>query len=106
MVKFRRVGIAYKKVIYSKGEGGGVDVVAEKHGGGGFSLAVLGEKGSWDRSPDWGRSGTVFKTSQKRKGLPWEWRRKGRRPIFVREGREMEDTSMRTDSGEGRTAPR
>ena len=37
---------------------------------------------SWDKSPDWGRPGTVFKTSQKRKGLPWEWRRKGRRLLL------------------------
>ncbi len=46
MVKFRGVGIANKEVIYgtSKGEGGGVSVVAEKHGGGGFSVAVLGEE--------------------------------------------------------------
>ena len=62
---------------------------------------------SWDKRPDWGRPGTVLRTSQKRKGLPWgEWRRKGRRPSFVRVGGEMEDTSMRTDSGEGRMAPR
>ncbi len=45
VVKFRGVGIANKEVIYSKGEGGGVSVVAEKHGGGGFSVAVLGEEG-------------------------------------------------------------
>ncbi len=43
MVKFRGVGIANKEFIYGKGEGGGVDMVAEKHGGGGFSVAVLGE---------------------------------------------------------------
>jgi hypothetical protein len=46
VVKFRGVGIANKEVIYCKGEGGGggVGVVAEKHGGGGFSVAVLGEE--------------------------------------------------------------
>jgi hypothetical protein len=45
VVKFRGVGIANKEVIYGKGEGGGVSVVAEKHGGGGFSVlvAVLGD---------------------------------------------------------------
>ena len=61
---------------------------------------------SCDKRPDWGRPGTVFKTSQKIKGLLWECRRKGKRPSLVRVGREMEDTSMRTDSGEGRVAPR
>jgi hypothetical protein len=39
VVKFREVGIAEKKVIYGKGEGGGV--MAEKHGCGGFCVAVL-----------------------------------------------------------------
>jgi hypothetical protein len=38
--KFRGVGIADKKVIYGKGEGGGVGVVAEKHGCGGFGFGV------------------------------------------------------------------
>ncbi len=61
---------------------------------------------SWDKSPDWGRPGTVFNASQKRKGLPWEWQRKGRRPSLVRVGREKDNTSMRTDSGEGRRASR
>ena len=31
---------------------------------------------------------------------------KGKRPSLVRVGREIEDTSIRTDSGEGRIAPR
>ncbi len=61
---------------------------------------------SWDKSPDWGRPGTVFRTSQKIKGLLWACRRKGNRPSLVRVGREMEETSMQTDSGEGRIAPR
>ncbi len=34
------------------------------------------------------------------KGLLWACRRKGKRASLVRVGREMEDTSMRTDSGE------
>jgi hypothetical protein len=42
VVKFRGVGIANKEVIYGKGEGGGVDVVAEKHGGGGFQCSRVG----------------------------------------------------------------
>ena len=45
-----------------------------------------------------------MRTSQKRKGLLWEWQRKGRGPRLVRVGREIDDTSMRTDSGEGRIA--
>ncbi len=40
--KFRGVGVAYKKVVYGKGEGGGVGVVAEEHRGGAFRAAVLG----------------------------------------------------------------
>ncbi len=43
VVEFRGVvGVAYKKVIDSKGEGGGVGVVAEEHWGEGFRVAVLG----------------------------------------------------------------
>jgi hypothetical protein len=42
VVKFRGVGVAYAKVVYGKGEGGGVGVVAEKHRGGCFRVAVLG----------------------------------------------------------------
>jgi hypothetical protein len=44
VVEFRGVGVAYKEVIDSKGECGGVGVVAEEHRsrGGGFRVAVLG----------------------------------------------------------------
>jgi hypothetical protein len=42
VVEFRRVGVAYKEVVDSEGEGGGVGVVAEEHRGGGFRVAVLG----------------------------------------------------------------
>ena len=45
MVELRGVGIANKEVIDNKGEGGGVGVVAEEHGGGGFGVPVLGEEG-------------------------------------------------------------
>jgi hypothetical protein len=44
VVEFGGVGVAYKEVIDSEGEGGGVGVVAEEHRGGGFGVAVLGEK--------------------------------------------------------------
>ena len=44
VVKFRGVGVVYKKVVDGEGEGGGVGVVAEEHRGGGFGVAVLGEK--------------------------------------------------------------
>jgi hypothetical protein len=44
VVKFRGAEIADKEVIYGKGEGGCVSVVAEKHGGGGFGVAVLDEE--------------------------------------------------------------
>ena len=39
VVEFRGVGVAYKEVIDSKREGGGVSVVAEKHRGGGFRMS-------------------------------------------------------------------
>jgi len=42
VVKFRGVGVTDEKIVYGKGEGGGVGVVAEKHRGGGFRVAVLG----------------------------------------------------------------
>ena len=45
VVEFGGVGVAYKEVIDSEGEGGGVGVVAEKHRGGGFRVAVLCEEG-------------------------------------------------------------
>jgi hypothetical protein len=45
VVKFRGVGITDKEVVYDKGKCSGVGVVAEKHGGGSFREAVLGEKG-------------------------------------------------------------
>ena len=31
VVKFRGGGVAYKEVVYGKGEGGGVSVVTEEH---------------------------------------------------------------------------
>ncbi len=74
MVKFEGVGVTDKEVVYDEGEGSGVGVVTEEHGGGSFREAVLvirATRRSWDKRPDWGRPGTVLRTSQKRKGLPW-----------------------------------
>ncbi len=45
MVKFGGVGITDEEIVNDKGERGGVGVVAEKHGGGGFGVAVLGKEG-------------------------------------------------------------
>ncbi len=42
MVKFRGVGITDEEIVHYKGEGSGVDVVAEEHGGGSFGELVLG----------------------------------------------------------------
>jgi hypothetical protein len=39
------VGIADEEIVHYKGKGGGVGVVAEKHGCGGLREAVLGEEG-------------------------------------------------------------
>ena len=44
MVEFGGVGVADKEIINSEGEGGGVSVVAEEHGGGGFREPMLGQK--------------------------------------------------------------
>jgi hypothetical protein len=73
VVKFRGMGIADEEIVHYKGEGGGVSVVAEEHG---VSEKPCWDRRairrSWDKSLDWGRQGTVFKTSQKKKGLPLE----------------------------------
>ena len=46
VVEFRGVGGAYKEVVHNKkGEGGGVGVVPEEHGGGSLREAVLGKEG-------------------------------------------------------------
>ena len=45
VIKFGGVGIADEEVVNNKGKRGGVGVVAEKHGGGGFGVAVLGQEG-------------------------------------------------------------
>ena len=43
--QFGWVGITDEEVVNNKGKRGGVGVVAEKHGGGGFGVAVLGQEG-------------------------------------------------------------
>ena len=45
MIKFGGVRIADEEVVNNKRKRGGVGVVAGKHGGGGFGVAVLGKKG-------------------------------------------------------------
>ena len=45
VIKFGGVGIADEEVVNNKGKSGGVGVMAEKHGGGGFGVAVLGKEG-------------------------------------------------------------
>ncbi len=42
MAKFGGMGIADEEIVYYKGEGGGVGVEAEEHGGSGLSEVVLG----------------------------------------------------------------
>ncbi len=41
MVKFRGVGIADEEIVHYKDEGGGVGVVTEEHGDGGFREPML-----------------------------------------------------------------
>jgi hypothetical protein len=45
VVKFGGVGIADEEIVNNKGKRGGVGVVAEKHGGGGFGVTVLCKEG-------------------------------------------------------------
>ena len=45
VVKFRGVGVAYKKVVDGEGEGGGVSVVAEEHRGWRFQNSRVGLRG-------------------------------------------------------------
>jgi hypothetical protein len=45
VVKFGGVGITDEEIVNNKGKCGGVGVVAEKHGGGCFGVAVLGKEG-------------------------------------------------------------
>jgi hypothetical protein len=46
VVKFGGVRIADEEIVYYEGEIGGVGVVAEEHGSGGFGVAVLGKEGN------------------------------------------------------------
>ncbi len=45
VVKVGWVGITDKEVVNDKGKCGGVGMVAEEHGGGGFGVAVFGKEG-------------------------------------------------------------
>ena len=75
MVKFGWVGVTDEEVVNNKGKRGGVGVMAEEHGGGGFGVAVLGKEGDKTKlrqEAGLGKARTVLRTSQKRKGLPWE----------------------------------
>ena len=69
------MGIADEEIVHYKGESSGVCVVAEKHGDGGLGEAVLGEEGDkteLGQETRLGKAGTVLRTSQNSKGLPWE----------------------------------
>ena len=45
VVKFGGVRIADDEIVHHEGESGGVGVMTEEHGGGGFRVAVLGQDG-------------------------------------------------------------
>ncbi len=69
------MGIADEEILYYQGESGGVGVVAEEHGGGGFREAVLGEEGDKTKLGQESRLGEARDSLEditKRKGLPWE----------------------------------
>ncbi len=66
------MGIADEEIVHYKGESSGVGVVAEKHGGVGFGEAVLGEEGNKTELGQEAGLGKKARTSQNRKGLPWE----------------------------------
>jgi hypothetical protein len=51
-----------------------------------------------------GKAGDSFENIAEDKGFSVGVAKKRRRPIFVRMGMKMEDTFIRTDSGEGRIA--
>jgi hypothetical protein len=75
VVKIRGVGIADEEIVHYKGESGGVGVVAEEHVGGGFGQPTLGEKSDKTKlrqESGLKQAGDSLRTSQKRKGLPWE----------------------------------
>ena len=75
VVEFRGVRIADEEIVHYKGEGSGV-VWWRKRMGVEVSenpcWVTSDTRRSWDKRPDWGRPGTVFNTSQKRKDVPWE----------------------------------
>ena len=75
VVKFGWVEITDEEVVNNKGKRGGVGMVSEKHGGGGFGVAVLGKEGDKTKlrqKAGLGKARDSLETSQKRKGLPWE----------------------------------
>ena len=75
VVKFGGVGITDEEIVNNKGKCGGVGVVAEKHGGGCFGVAVLGKEGDKTKlrqEAGLGKARDSLEDITKMKGLPWE----------------------------------
>ena len=110
MVKFRGVGITDEEIVNNKGKCGGVGVVAEEHGGGGFREAMLcegGDKTELGQEAGLGEARDSLEDITKKKMFAVGVTEERKEAKFCEGGeREIEDTSIRTDSGEGRMAPR
>ena len=109
VIKFGRVGIADEEIVNNKGKRGGVGVVSEEHGSGGFGVAVLGKEGDKTKLGQetrlWEARDSLQNITEE-EGFAVGVTEERKKTKFCEGGGEMEDTSMRTDSGEGRMAPR
>ena len=110
MVKVGGGRVLYTKVIYYEGEGGGAGGVAEKHGSGGFVIAVgveEGEEAALGQEAGLGKAGDCFdnakETVRVASGVGVEV---GVMSRSSRTERGMWSSWMRIDSGEGRVAPK
>ncbi len=95
------MGVADEEIVHYQGESGGVGVVAEEHGGGGFREVVLceeGDKTELGQEAGLGEARDSLEDITKKKRFAVGVTEERKETSFVRVGREMEDTSMRTDS--------
>ncbi len=105
------MGIAGEEVVHYKREGSRVGVVAEKHGGGGLGEAVLGEEGDkteLGQEAGLGKARDSLEDITQHEGFSVGVTEERKETKFSEGGEGMEDisTSIRTDSGKGRIAPK